>query len=95
MAVDFQRIAEAVEGHDLNESEVEEIADEIGLVFATAGAKRQHKQYEPDNVECSLAASVPDGQTHESVSAVLQELCWETVEREQAARAEQYVREDE
>lgn len=95
MTVDFQRVAGAVEGHDLNASEIEEIADEVGLVFATAGAKRQHKEYEPDNVECGLAASVPEGQTHESVSAVLQELCWERVEKEHAARAEQYVREDE
>jgi hypothetical protein len=94
METKFERVANAVEGHDLDAEAVGEIADSIGLVFATAGAKRQHKEYEPDNVECSLAASVPEGQSHESVSAVLQELCWDTVEKEQAKRAEQYVREE-
>jgi hypothetical protein len=95
MPVDFERVANAIEEFDLTADEVEEIADSVGLVFATAGAKRQHKEYEPDNVERGLAASVPDGQAHDSVAAVLQELCWTAVEKEHAKRAEQYVREDE
>lgn len=91
--MDAERIAEEL--GDIDASRIEEIAEAVGLAVATRGAKRQHKEYEPDNVEVTFAASVPDGSTHEEVERVLAEFAWDSVERGHAERKESYVRKDE
>jgi len=93
--MDFNVIAEALSEHDLEVEDVEEIAESIGLAYAEGGAKRQHQEYEPDEVKTGLAAPIPDGTSHEATVAVLQELCWESVEQQHAKRKESYARKDE
>jgi len=92
--MDYQTIADAVSDHDLTPDDVAEIAESVGMAYAEAGAKRQHQQYEPDEIKTGLVAPVPDGTSQEETVAVLQELCWETVEQGHAKRKESYVRED-
>lgn len=88
-------IAAALNDHDLTPDDVREIAESVGMAYAEAGAKRQHQQYEPDEVKTGLVAPVPDDTSHDAVVAVLQELCWTQVEEQHAKRKETYVREDE
>lgn len=92
--MNFDTISEAVSDHDLTPEEVQEIAESIGMAYAEGGAKRQHQEYEPDEVKTGLAAPVPDGTSHEATVAVLQEMCWEHVEQQHAKRKESYVRKD-
>lgn len=92
--MNFKTIAGAISDHDLSEEDVQEIAESVGLAYAEAGAKRQHQEYEPDEVKTGLVAPVPDDQTQNATVAVLQELCWENVEKQHLKRKESYVRED-
>lgn len=91
--MDFEHIAEELT--EMDPEEVKEVADSVGLAYAEAGAKRQHQEYEPDEVKTGLVAPVPDDKSQEEVVTVLQELCWDTVERGHAVRKESYAREDE
>lgn len=93
--MNFETVADAVSDHNLSEEEVQEIAESVGLAYAEAGAKRQHQQYEPDEIKTGLAAPVPEGTSQEATVAVLQELCWDTIEKGHAKRKESYAREDE
>lgn len=92
--MNYEIIAEAVSEHDLSVDDVQEIAESVGLAYSEAGAKRQHQEYEPDEVKTGLAAPVPDDTPQDAVVAVLQELCWDTVEKGHAKRKESYARED-
>jgi len=93
--MNYQRIADELSEHDLTENGVKEIAESIGLAYSVAGSKCQHIEYEPDEVKTGLAAPVPENCSHEETVAVLQELCWENVEKQHLKRKESYVREDE
>jgi hypothetical protein len=92
--MDFEHVAEALSDHDLTPEEVQEIAESVGMAYAEAGAKRQHQEYEPDEVKTGLVAPVPEESSQEATVAVLQELCWETVEQGHAKRKESYARKD-
>ncbi len=92
--MNYESIAEAVGDHDLTEVDVQEIAESVGMAYAEAGAKRQHQEYEPDEVKTGLAAPVPEGSSQEATVAVLQELCWDTVEKGHAKRKESYARKE-
>lgn len=92
--MEFQHIADALSDHDLDVEEVQEIAESVGLAYAEGGSKQQHIEYEPDEVKIGLAAPVLEGNTQEETTAVLQELCWDSVEKEHAKRAESYAREE-
>ena len=92
--MNFDHIADALSEHDLSAEEVKEIADNVGLAYAEAGAKRQHQEYEPDEVKTGLVAPVPEDKTQEETVAVLQELCWETVEQGHLKRKESYARKE-
>lgn len=92
--MDFEHVADQLSEHDLTGDEVQEIADSVGLAYAEAGAKRQHQEYEPDEVKTGLVAPVADGNTQAETVAVLQELCWESVEQGHAKRKESYAREE-
>ena len=92
--MNFNRIADELSDHDLTADDVEQIADDVGLAYAEGGAKRQHQQYEPDEVKVGLVAPVRDGTSHEETVAVLQELCWEQVEQQHLKRKESYAREE-
>lgn len=92
--MNYERIADELSEHDLTENSVKEIAESIGLAYAEGGAKRQHREYEPDEVKTGLAAPVPENCSHEETVAVLQELCWDTVEKGHAKKAESYAREE-
>lgn len=92
--MNFKTIAGAISDHDLDEDDVQEIAESVGLAYAEAGAKRQHIEYEPDEVKTGLVAPVPDGRSQQETVAVLQELCWENVEKQHLKRKESYVRKE-
>ena len=92
--MNFNRIADELSDHDLTADDVEQIADDVGLAYAEGGAKRQHQQYEPDEVKIGLVAPVSEENTHTETVAVLQELCWEEVEQQHLKRKESYAREE-
>lgn len=91
--MDAERISEALNG-DVTPEEVKEVAESVGFAYVETGSKRQHQQYEPDEVKAGFAAPVPEDQSHEDVEAVLRELAWEEVERGHAEKKETYARED-
>jgi hypothetical protein len=90
-----QTIADEIEADYIDSEFVQEIADSVDMAFVEVGAKRQHQEYEPDEVKTGLVAPVPDGTSQEATVAVLQELAWDTVEKGHAKRKESYAREDE
>lgn len=92
--MNYSLIAEALSDHDLNEDDVQKIAESVGLAYAEGGAKRQHQEYEPDEVKVGLSAPVPDETSHDATVAVLQELCWEEVEQQHLKRKESYTRKE-
>lgn len=92
--MDYERIANAIDDPDLTTEDVEAIANSIGLVYAETGAKRQHQEYEPDEIKTGMAASVPDGVSEDATSEVLREMCWAEVEEGHAERKETYARKD-
>jgi hypothetical protein len=93
--MNFEKISEQLADHDLTPDDVEAIANSVGMAYAEGGSKVQHIDYEPDEVKTGLAAPVPEDRSHEETVAVLQELCWESVEQGHAKRKESYAREDE
>ena len=92
--MNFKPIAEAVSDHELDVEQVQEIAESVGMAYAEGGAKRQHQEYEPDEVKVGLIAPVNEGISYEATVAVLQELCWEEVESQHAKRKESYARKE-
>lgn len=92
--MNYEKIADQLSEHDLTESNVKEIVESIGLAYAEGGSKVQHIEYQPDEVKTGLAAPVPENCSHKETVAVLQELCWESVEQEHAKRAESYARKE-
>jgi hypothetical protein len=93
--MNYEIISQAVSDHDLTPDDVKAIAESVGMAYAEVGAKRQHQEYEPDEVKTGLIAPVPEDSNQEATVAVLQELAWDTVEKGHAKRKESYAREDE